>query len=394
MNSFKEIKLKDCLINGLKKDNIIEPRKIQSQMIEIFMEGKDIIAQSKTGSGKTLAYLLPIINKIEPEEKKLQAIIITPTHELSVQVNNEIKKLAKNSNLGIRSSLLIGGVNIKRQVNDLKTKPHIAVGSTGRMLELIKLKKLKPHTVKTIVIDEADRMINNNSIIQTKALIKTTLRDRQLVMLSATMPKDIVNIATEMMKEPVLIFVEENLINKNVNHYYLEVERRDKIDMLRKVIRSINPEKAIVFVNRNEIIQDVVNKLNFHKLKTVGLYGAQEKLDRQKSIVNFRNGKSNILIASDIAARGLDIKGITHIINLDLPEKTDEYLHRIGRTGREKEKGTAISLATEYEVGYLHRIQHEFGIEINLKILYKGNLANKITNKNTNNKSSKRRWNI
>jgi len=391
MNSFKEIKLKDCLINGLKKDNIIEPRKIQSQMIEIFMEGKDIIAQSKTGSGKTLAYLLPIINKIEPEEKKLQAIIITPTHELSVQVNNEIKKLAKNSNLGIRSSLLIGGVNIKRQVNDLKTKPHIAVGSTGRMLELIKLKKLKPHTVKTIVIDEADRMINNNSIIQTKALIKTTLRDRQLVMLSATMPKDIVNIATEMMKEPVLIFVEENLINKNVNHYYLEVERRDKIDMLRKVIRSINPEKAIVFVNRNEIIQDVVNKLNFHKLKTVGLYGAQEKLDRQKSIVNFRNGKSNILIASDIAARGLDIKGITHIINLDLPEKTDEYLHRIGRTGREKEKGTAISLATEYEVGYLHRIQHEFGIEINLKILYKGNLANKITNKNTNDKSSKRR---
>jgi len=353
MNSFKDIRLKDCLINGLKKDNITNPRKIQSQMIEIFMEGKDIIAQSKTGSGKTLAYLLPIMNKIDPEEKKLQAIIITPTHELSVQVNNE--------------------------------------GSTGRMLELIKLKKLKPHTVKTIVIDEADRMINDNSKIQTKALIKTTLRDRQLVMLSATMPKDIVNIATEMMKEPTLIFVEENLINKNVNHFYLEVERRDKTDMLRKVIRSINPEKAIVFVNRNEIIQDVVNKLNFHKLKTVGLYGAQEKLNRQKSIVNFKNGKANILIASDIAARGLDIKGITHIINLDLPEKTDEYLHRIGRTGREKEKGTAISLATEYEVGYLHRIQHEFGIKIGLKTLFKGNLADKKINENTNNKSSKRR---
>jgi len=394
MNSFKDIKLKDCLIDGLKKDNITEPRKIQSQMIEIFMEGKDIIAQSKTGSGKTLAYLLPIMNKIEPEEKKLQAIIITPTHELSVQVNNEIKKLAKNSNLSIRTSLLIGGVNIKRQVNDLKTKPHIVVGSTGRMLELIKLKKLKPHTVKTIVIDEADRMVNDNSIIQTKALIKTTLRDRQLVMLSATMPKDIVNIATEMMKEPRLIFVEENLINKNVNHFYLEIERRDKIDMLRKIIRSINPEKAIVFVNRNEIIQDVVNKLKFHKLKTVGLYGAQEKLNRQKSIINFKNGKANVLIASDIAARGLDIKGVTHIINLDLPEKTDEYLHRIGRTGRGKEKGTAISLATEYEVGYLHRIQHEFGIEIKLKTLFKGNLANKKTSENTNNKSSKKRWNI
>lgn len=391
MNSFKDIKLKDCLIDGLKKDNITEPRKIQSQMIEIFMEGKDIIAQSKTGSGKTLAYLLPIMNKIEPEEKKLQAIIITPTHELSVQVNNEIKKLAKNSNLSIRTSLLIGGVNIKRQVNDLKTKPHIVVGSTGRMLELIKLKKLKPHTVKTIVIDEADRMVNDNSIIQTKALIKTTLRDRQLVMLSATMPKDIVNIATEMMKEPRLIFVEENLINKNVNHFYLEIERRDKIDMLRKIIRSINPEKAIVFVNRNEIIQDVVNKLKFHKLKTVGLYGAQEKLNRQKSIINFKNGKANVLIASDIAARGLDIKGVTHIINLDLPEKTDEYLHRIGRTGRGKEKGTAISLATEYEVGYLHRIQHEFGIEIKLKTLFKGNLANKKTSENTNNKSSKKR---
>ncbi|MDM8534134.1 DEAD/DEAH box helicase [Clostridiaceae bacterium HSG29] len=391
MNSFKDIKLKDCLIDGLKKDNITEPRKIQSQMIEIFMEGKDIIAQSKTGSGKTLAYLLPIVNKINTDEKKLQAIVITPTHELSVQVNNEIKKLAKNSNLQIRSSLLIGGVNIKRQVNDLKNKPHIVVGSTGRMLELIKLKKLKPHTVKTIVIDEADRMINDNSIIQTKALIKTTLRDRQLVMLSATMPDDIVNIATEMMKEPELIFVDENLINKNVNHFYLEVERRDKIDMLRKLIRSINPHKAIVFVNRNEIIQDVVNKLNFHKLKTAGLFGAQEKLDRQKSIVNFKNGKANILIASDIAARGLDIKGVTHIINLDLPEKTDEYLHRIGRTGREKEKGIAISLATEYEVGYLHRIQHEYDIKIGIRILSKGNLIGKSSNENKRAKNSKKR---
>ena len=378
MNSFNDILLKKCLVDGLKKDNIVKPRPIQSQMIGEILQNKDVIGQSITGSGKTLAYLLPIFNMIDLELKKLQAIIITPTHELSVQVNNEIKKLAKNSNIDIRSSLLIGGVNVKRQVTDLKRKPQIVVGSTGRMLELIKLKKLKPHTVKTIVIDEADRMINGNNIVQTKALIKTTLRDRQLVMLSATMPEEVVAIAKEMMKEPKIVFVKEDLINKNVNHSYLEIERRDKIESLRKLIRSINPKKAIVFVNRNEIIQDVVDKLVYHKLKAIGLYGAQEKLDRQKGILDFKNGKVNVLVASDIAARGLDIKGVTHIINLDLPEKTDEYLHRIGRTGREKEVGYAISLATEYEVGYLNRVKHEFGIEMDIKKLYKGKLVDKI----------------
>jgi|LGOV01.1.fsa_nt_gb superfamily II DNA/RNA helicase len=378
MNSFNDILLKKCLVDGLKKDNIVKPRPIQSQMIGEILQNKDVIGQSITGSGKTLAYLLPIFNMIDLELKKLQAIIITPTHELSVQVNNEIKKLAKNSNVDIRSSLLIGGVNVKRQVTDLKRKPQIVVGSTGRMLELIKLKKLKPHTVKTIVIDEADRMINGNNIVQTKALIKTTLRDRQLVMLSATMPEEVVAIAKEMMKEPKIVFVKEDLINKNVNHSYLEIERRDKIESLRKLIRSINPKKAIVFVNRNEIIQDVVDKLVYHKLKAIGLYGAQEKLDRQKGILDFKNGKVNVLVASDIAARGLDIKGVTHIINLDLPEKTDEYLHRIGRTGREKEVGYAISLATEYEVGYLNRVKHEFGIEMDIKKLYKGKLVDKI----------------
>ena len=378
MNSFNDILLKKCLVDGLKKDNIVKPRPIQSQMIGEILLNKDVIGQSITGSGKTLAYLLPIFNMIDLELKKLQAIIITPTHELSVQVNNEIKKLAKNSNVDIRSSLLIGGVNVKRQITDLKRKPQIVVGSTGRMLELIKLKKLKPHTVRTIIIDEADRMINDNNIVQTKALIKTTLRDRQLVMLSATMPEDVVAIAKEMMKEPEMVFVKEDLINKNVNHSYLEIERRDKIESLRKLIRSINPKKAIVFVNRNEIIQDVVDKLVYHKLKAIGLYGAQEKLDRQKGILDFKNGKVNVLVASDIAARGLDIKGVTHIINLDLPERTDEYLHRIGRTGREKEVGYAISLATEYEVGYLNRVKHEFGIEMDIKKLYKGNLVDKI----------------
>jgi superfamily II DNA/RNA helicase len=374
MNSFNDIKLKKCFIDGLKKDNIVKPTPIQSEMIMEILEHKDVIGQSITGSGKTLAYLLPIFNMIDLESKKLQSIIITPTHELAVQVNNEVKKLAKNSNVDIRSSLLIGGVNIKRQITDLKRKPQIIIGSTGRMLELIKLKKLKPYSVKTIIIDEADRMINENSISQTKALIKTTLKDRQLVMLSATMPEDVVNIAKEMMKDPKIVFIKQDLINKNVNHSYLEVERRDKIDVLRKLIRSINPQKAIVFVNRNEIIQTVVDKLVFHKLKAIGLYGAQPKQKRQKAILDFKNGKVNILIASDIAARGLDIKGITHIINLDLPEKTDEYLHRIGRTGREDEIGNAISLATEYEVSYLNRIKYEFKIKIDEKKLSNGKL--------------------
>lgn len=378
MYTFKDMNLKDSLINGLKKDGIIEPTPVQSKIIDKILLHNDVIAQSSTGSGKTLAYLLPIFNKIDFDLRKVQAIIITPTHELAAQVNNEIKKLAKNSKEDVRTSLLIGGVNIKRQIKSLKNKPQIVVGSTGRMLKLISKRKLKPHTVKTIVIDEADRMLSLDNIKQTKAVIKTTLRDRQLVMVSATIQDETLEVATNMMKDPDVVFIKEKLINKNVYHSYMEVERRDKTKVLRKLIRSINPKKTIVFINKNEIIQTVVKKLRYHKLKVEGIYGAASKHERHKAILNFKKGKSKILIASDIAARGLDIKGVSHIINLDLPEDPDEYLHRIGRSGRGKRPGNAITLATEYEVGYLNRLAYEYDINIELKTLSKGKFINKI----------------
>ncbi|KOR24622.1 helicase [Clostridium sp. L74] len=388
MNSFDTLNLNPMLVEGLKKLNINEPTEIQKRAIPLAMENRDIIGQSETGTGKTLAYLLPIFEKVNVEKKEMQTIILAPTHELSMQINNEIKNIASNSNMDVRSMAIIGEANIKRQIEKLKEKPHIIVGSPGRILELIKKKKITAHTVKTIVIDEGDKLLDKNNIKVVKDIIKTTLKERQLMLFSATITESSLNIAKDLMKEAEVIKVkEQNTVNENIKHLYITGEHRERIEVLRKLIASTNPKRAIVFINRNEEIELITLKLQYHKIKAYGIYGAAEKEQRKKALEDFRLGKVQILVSSDLSARGLDIKDVTHIFNLDLPENPKEYLHRVGRTGRASEEGTAISIITEKEKALIRKYEKEFNINIEEKKIYKGTLIDSKGEKNSQPKS-------
>lgn len=374
MKTFKELNINEKVISGLQKQKINNPTSIQESTILLSMENKDIIAEAVTGSGKTLAYLLPAFNRLDIDSKDLHTLILAPTHELVLQINTVIKNLAKDSNFPVRSTPIIANVNIKRQVDNLKSKPHIIVGTPGRVLELIKMRKIKAHQIKTIVIDEADKLFSDNNIATVKAIIKTTQRDRQLLAFSASINDNAIDQASEIMKEPKLINLTREKVNNDIEHYYITTTRRYKSTTLRSLIYASNPKKTIVFLNRNEFIQDLVAELKYHKLNAVGIFGNASKEERKKALDSFRTGKSNILISSDLMARGLDLKDITHVINLDVPENFDEYVHRVGRTGRAGEKGIAISIITEDEERFIKKIARMNSISIIPKELYKGKL--------------------
>jgi superfamily II DNA/RNA helicase len=373
--NFKDLEINNALIEGLNKQGIITPTDIQILSIPLVLENKDIIAESETGSGKTLAYLLPIFQKIDLSKNETSAIILAPTHELVVQIDKEIKLLSNNSGINVTSTTIIGDVNIKRQIEKLKKKPNIIVGSSGRILELIKMKKIKAHTVKTIVIDEGDRLLDKNNISSIQNVIKTTLKERQLLVFSATIKPETIDEAKKMMKDPELIKVIKDSANsENISHNYIVAEQRDKIIFLRKLIAALSPKKTIVFQNKNDEIQITTDKLNHHNIKTCCIFGNASKEERKKALDGFKNGTYPILIASDLAARGLDIKDVTHIFNLDLPEDSKDYLHRVGRTGRAGKKGTAVTIITENELARITRYENELKLKIQPKVIQNGKL--------------------
>lgn len=389
--SFHKLGIESNLVEALKKASIIDPTDIQASVIPSALLNRDIIGQSQTGSGKTLAYLLPIFQRVDSSKREMQAIVLAPTHELVMQIEKVIKMLSENSGVPITSATVIGDVNMQRQVEKLKEKPHIIVGSTGRILELIKLRKITAHTIKTIVLDEADRLLNDESLSAVKDVIKTTLRDRQLMAFSASIDGKTLDIAQTLMKDPEIIKSEESLqVNPDITHIYLLSEERDKLETLRKAIAAEKPEKAIVFLNRSEDIEITTSKLQYHNFKCYGLYGNAIKEERKKALEDFRNGKLQLLIASDLAARGLDVKGVTHIFNLTLPRDSKEYLHRSGRTGRAGEKGKTISIVTKREVTTLKGYEKSFHIKIEQKDLFRGNLIDIFKGNPENEKSFKK----
>jgi superfamily II DNA/RNA helicase len=282
--------------------------------------------------------------------------------------------LSQNSDIKIKGATIIGNVNIDRQIEKLKEKPHIIVGTAGRILELIKKRKISAHTVKTIVIDEADRLMDENNVENVKAVIKSTLKERQIMACSATVPKSVETGIMAQMKEAQVIRVEEKLsVPDTISHMYFLADKRDKIDTLRKLVRILEPQKAIVFVNNqgNEI-EIFTSKLKFHGLSAEGIHGTSHKLERKKAMEDFKAGKIQLLIASDIAARGLHIEGITHIFNIDIPEDVKAYVHRVGRSGRNGNTGMAVSIATERELEFVKKYEKELNIHIEPKSMYKG----------------------
>lgn len=364
-NTFRTLGLGQDLIDGLDKQGITSPMTIQSLVVPSILEHKDVIAQSHTGSGKTLAFLLPLFEKIDLKLKHTQIMILAPTHELVVQINEQIKLLATNSGRSITSTTIMGGMNIDKQIQKLKTKPHIIVGSSGRILDLIQKKKLAAHAIKTIVIDEADNLLDKNQSQDIKNIIKTTLRDTQILLFSATINEHTMKVAESFMKEPVFLNAcEETALNPHITHNYVVMEQRKKFEALRKLLNITSPTKALVFVNNTHEVEVVVNKLVYHKKNAGGLYGAQNKQQRQQTLENFRKGKIDVLVSSDVSARGLDIPEVSHVFNLDLPPSANDYLHRAGRTARGNNSGQAFSIITPKEQKIVKEYEKKLGIAI------------------------------
>lgn len=375
--NFNQFGLEESLVAALKQEGIVEPTAIQVQTIPYILENRDVVGQSETGTGKTLAYLLPIFQKIDILKRETQAMILTPTHELAIQIQREVETLARNSGLAVTSTAIIGNVNITRQIEKLKEKQHIIVGSSGRILELIHKKKISSQTIKTMVLDEADRLLDENNSESIKAVIKTTLRRTQLLLFSATVPAGTLQRAGDLLKNPQVVRVTEKvMIAPTISHMYFPAEQRDKIEVLRKLVRMVIPTRALIFINRSEEIEKMVEQLKFHGLEAEGIYGGASKINRRKAMDEFKSGKISLLVASDLAARGLDIKGISHIFNLDLPEDPQLYLHRVGRTGRAGESGIAISIVNIKELPYIKRLESMFQISIPQKEMLQGEIVN------------------
>ncbi|OEF97439.1 DEAD/DEAH box helicase [Desulfuribacillus alkaliarsenatis] len=353
--------MKDFIVKLWEESGFQDQTEIQKQAMPVLLAGKDVIAESPTGTGKTLAYLLPVIEKVDPDKKNIQAVILAPSHELAMQIYHETQKWTKGSN--INSAALIGGANIKKQVEVLKKLPQIVVGTTGRVLELIKLKKMKMHEVKTIVVDEFDVLIAQEHVGNLNNIVKTTLKDRQIALFSATLSKRTEDIASELMNEPQLIQVKRSTTQgpSNTDHLYAVCEHRDKVNVLMKLVRS-GIEKALVFINDFEKIKEIESKLTFKDFKIGVISGNSNKIERKNVINDFRNGKLNLVVASDVAARGLDIEALSHVINFDMTRDVDSYTHRAGRTGRMGAKGTVISLVTKGEEALLKRIAKKLNV--------------------------------
>ena len=376
-NGFEKLGLSSVLTTALAKQGIDTPTEIQKHMIPYILSGKDVIGRSETGSGKTLAYLLPIFARLDMGIKGSQAIILTPTHELAAQVFRQAELLEENSGQKIGCMLLIGSAGAQRQLEKLKEKPRILIGSTGRILDFIQRKKIPAHLVKTIVLDEGDRLLEDGNFEDVAGVIKSTLKERQIILLSASVDEETRARSKRIMKEDAL-FIEAktgSLVPQGISHYYILTTQREKFLQLRKILAGEKPGRAIVFLNNPENIEVTVDKLCFHGIKAAGIYGKADKLDRKNALEDFRQGRANVLVASDIGARGLDIEGVTHIINMDVPEEPSHYLHRAGRCGRKGEEGTAITLVTPYERRWVHKYEKVWGLRFVQKEMSFGKLV-------------------
>jgi len=360
--TFTDLLLPPDLIAALAKQQISEPTPVQTAALPVLAAGQDAYLNAETGTGKTLAYLLPLFTRIDPAQAATQVVIVAPTHELAIQIHRQSCELAQNAGRALRSVLLIGGTATERQIEKLKAKPHVVVGSPGRIVELIERGKLKTAHFRAIVIDEADRLLHDESLQWIQKIVSVAPPGRQLIFASATIESQTRQVMATLAPDAVMLSLGAVAVNENIEHLYVVCEERDKPDVLRKLLNAFDVPRSIVFVHRNDVADRVAATLAHHKLAVADLSAQLNKLARKQAMDGIRSGAIPIMIATDLAARGLDIVGVTHVFNLDVPTMSKAYLHRVGRTGRAGAKGMAVSLVTEVEERLVRRYEQELGI--------------------------------
>lgn len=366
MENFKDL-ISENLISILDTMNIKTPTVAQAEIIPLVKNSGDYIFISKTGSGKTFAYLLPLTDMLDTNIKTPEILILAPTSELCGQIYKEAKKLQ------VSSCLLVGGNSIKNQIEALKNKPKIIVGTWSRILELADMKKLKMHTISTIVLDEGDRLMVDENFVGTNNVIKKTLRDRKILYFSATINDNSLEKLKEIMKEPTEVYIDKEKIPTSISHYYCNVERRKKFELIRKIIIGHNFKRTIIFVNNPHTITDIMEKLQYHKLNATALFGSKNKTIRKKAIDQFNEGKCEILVTSDLTSRGIHFDNVECVMHFDIPKDISTYQHRSGRTGRNSE-GVSIILNSHSDSKRIEIIEKRFKIKITESKIYEGKI--------------------
>ena len=354
---FEELNLDPRIMRAITDMGFEAASPIQAQAIPVQMEGKDMIGQAQTGTGKTAAFGIPMLQKIDPDNRKTQAIILCPTRELAIQVAEELRRLAKYMS-GIKVLPVYGGQEIIKQIRSLKGGVQIIVGTPGRVMDHMRRKTIRTDAIHTVVLDEADEMLNMGFLEDMELILGEMPEERQTVMFSATMPKEIAEIARKFQKDPENVkVVKKELTVPEVTQYYYEVKPRNKVEVMCRLLDMYSPKLSVVFCNTKNQVDELVQALQGRGYFAEGLHGDLKQEQRDRVMDSFRNGATEILVATDVAARGIDVDDVEAVFNFDIPQDNEYYVHRIGRTGRAGRVGRAFSLAVGSEVYKLRDIQ-------------------------------------
>ena len=347
---FSDLNLSKETLKSLEKMGFVKPTEIQEKAIPYLMEGYDLLGQAQTGTGKTAAFDIPIVEKVNPKEKEPQALILTPTRELALQVSEEIRKIGKGK--GIYTLAVYGGTSIDRQIKFLKYKKNqVIVGTPGRVKDLIDRGVLKLNKIKIFVLDEADRMLDMGFIDDIRYIYSKLPDKKQVLLFSATIPNSIMALAKEFLKDDfktVKVKPEEVVVDK-IDQYLFKVNEENRFSKLKDLLHKYSDKKAIIFTETKKNVDELYKMLSEHNFKVGAIHGDYSQKKREKVLKDFKDNNINILIATDVASRGIDIKDVEIVYNYKLPNNLESYVHRIGRTGRAGREGLAISLATGFE---------------------------------------------
>ena len=359
--NFKKLNININLINKINKLGFENLTHIQETCIPEIIKGNDVVGQAETGSGKTLAFCLPILNKIQ-KEKGLQVLVLTPTRELCIQVTDVFKEFGKN--LELKATSIYGGVNIKPQINNI-TYSHIVIATPGRLLDHIRRKTIEFKNIKFLVLDETDKMLEMGFIEDVERIIHFLPKNRQTLMFSATIPKEVYGIAKKHLKNPLIFktkpFVDADKLNQK---YYDIYKQNDKFSLLIHLLKNSKSKLSIVFCATRKETDIVAKNLRNQGINASAIHGGMNQNKRIKSLDGLKNKKTDVLVATDVAARGLDIKNVSHVYNYDVPKTSKEYVHRIGRTARAGENGEAVTLLTRPDHDNFRRVQSDIKLNI------------------------------
>jgi ATP-dependent RNA helicase DeaD len=367
-NSFEELIVDERILKAVRNLGFKKPSKVQEKVIPRILDHNDIIVKSQTGSGKTAAFGIPICDKLIIEEKSPQALVLTPTRELAVQIKEEISNIGRYKKL--RAAAIFGKQPMDYQKNLLRQRVHVIVGTPGRTLDHIDKGNINLERIKYLVIDEADEMLSMGFIDQVEAIIHAIPKSRITMLFSATMPEKIEVLCKKYMCDPENIEINpENIIVNKIKQYYIEVNENAKLTALNRILYTENPDSCILFCKTKENVDEVHEWLKSGNYPCAPIHGGMLQNERLEVMQKFKRGEFRFLIATDVAARGIDVEDITHVINYDVPVEKERYVHRIGRTGRAGKEGTAITFVTSKEVRFFTELQNYIGFDIEEKDL-------------------------